>query len=384
MTNKVQILITGDFYGGTRCQELVQNKQFDRIFNNVTPLIQKADIAITNLEAPLIDNGQPIKKTGPAIKIAPQTIDALKFAGFNLVTLANNHIMDYGQHGLQSTIHLLEKHNIRYVGVGFNKEEASQTLFVEKHGISLAFINVAENEWSTTNGDYPGAHSLNIVANVRKIKEAKQKADFVILLYHGGLEMYTLPTPTMKETLRFFVDAGADAVLCHHSHCISGYEIYQQKPIFYGLGNFLFEPLETQIPDWYLGTMVQLAVDKTAGIQFEIIPIEQNLSKTGVYLLPENKTQEFLAKMETLNRIIANSTLLEKSFSNYVLSGPVAKTYREYLEPFNHLPFRILRRYKVFRSLLSAQKKRYYLNLMRCETHREVILKLMQHDSHSQ
>ena len=124
MGNSAQILITGDFYGGDRLEEQVLRKDYDLIFNDFLPIIRKADIAITNLEAPLLKIGSPIKKTGPAIKVIPETINAIKYAGFNILTLANNHIMDYGEVGLQSTLRLCVENNIESVGVGETYIEA--------------------------------------------------------------------------------------------------------------------------------------------------------------------------------------------------------------------------------------------------------------------
>lgn len=113
---------------------------------------------------------------------------------------------------------------------------------------------------------------MNLVHQYFAIKEAREKADSVVVIMHGGHETYQLPTPQMQQTYRFFVDIGADAVVNHHQHCYSGYEVYKNKPIFYGLGNFCFEPLGNVRPTWYEGYMVNLHFNADVEIKFDLIP----------------------------------------------------------------------------------------------------------------
>lgn len=380
MEKTAQILITGDFYGGKRIENLLLRKDYDQIFNDFLPIIRKADIAITNLEAPLLNSGQPIEKTGPVIKAVPETIEAIKYAGFNLLTLANNHIMDYGAEGLQSTLNLSENKDIATVGAGENIEKAAQTYFKEVNGIIIAIINIAENEWSTTNGNNPGAHPLNPVANYYKIKEAREKSDFVIVIVHGGHEMYHLPSPRMKETYRFFADSGADAVVGHHTHCYSGYELYNEKPIFYSLGNFLFESSTQKSDSWHTGFAVLLSLSKAKNVSFELIPYRQSNPYVGVNLLKDK--QPFNDKIAKLNSIIQDDVLLIKEFNSFI-KKELAKTYKAFLEPISMKPIRLLQKIGVLPSLLNKKKKRLYLNLIRCEAHRDVVTKLLHNDSHS-
>lgn len=380
MEETVQILITGDFYGGKRIENLILRNEYSQIFNDFLPIIRKADIAITNLEAPVLNNGQPIQKTGPAIKAVLETIDAIQYAGFNLLTLANNHIMDYGEEGLQSTLKLCEEKDIATVGAGYNFEKAAQTYFKEVNGIIIAIINIAENEWSTTIGITPGAHPLNPVANYYKIKEAKGKADSVIVIVHGGHETYELPSPRMKETYHFFVDAGADAVVGHHTHCYSGYELYNEKPIFYSLGNFLFESAAQKFDSWHTGFAVLLSLSKAKNVSFELIPYRQSNPYVGVNLLKDK--QSFNDKIAKLNSIIQDDALLNKEFNSFV-ENQLSKTYNAFLEPVSMKPLRLLQKIGFLPSMLNKKKKRLYLNLIRCEAHRDVVTKLLHNDSHS-
>lgn len=382
MKKKTEILLTGDFYGGYRIEEYILDRNFIELFNDFLPFIENANIAITNLEAPLLKNGNPIKKTGPAIKAIPDTIEALKFAGFNLITLANNHIMDFGTEGLLNTLKLCDENEISFVGAGENYQKASQTLYKEINDLKIAFINITENEWSTTTNNNAGAHPLNPVSNYYKIQEAKKLADFIIVIVHGGHETYKLPSPRMKVTYRFFVDAGADAVIGHHTHCYSGYEVYKNVPIFYSLGNFLFDSKKPRPESWYSGFAVRLYLSQIERLSFEIIPYIQNKHIVGVKILHDQEKVSFYNELEYLNAIIQDDILLEEKFNDF-MRNEIAKTYRSFLEPISKKPLRLLQKVGVMPSLLSKKKKRLYLNLIRCEAHRDIIIKLLNDDSNT-
>ena len=126
-------------------------------------------------------------------------------------------------------------------GGGKDVTQAGYILYRSVSGKQVAFINACEHEFSIATEDRGGSNALELVKVYRSITDARRQADYVVVIIHGGLEMYQLPTLRMKETYRFFVDAGADAVVNHHQHCFSGYEVYKGKPIFYGLGNFCFD-----------------------------------------------------------------------------------------------------------------------------------------------
>lgn len=374
MNHGIKVLITGDFYGGNRIENLILNESYDKIFNEFLPVIQDSNIAITNLESALTNSINSISKTGPAIKSHPKTIEALKNAGFNLVTLANNHIMDFGEPGLTDTLNLCKKNRINTVGAGLNANEAKSTFYIEINEKRLAFLNIAENEWSTTQGNEPGANALNPVTNFYAIQEAREKADFVFVIIHGGHETYNLPSPRMKETYRFFIDTGSDAVIGHHTHCYSGYEIYAGKPIFYSLGNFIFDSANKREPAWYEGFAVQFII-KSGEMTFKIIPYFQNRTKPGLELLNEEYNNKFNHKLEKLNEFIQDDAGLEISFKEHIKK--VKKSYSAFLEPHSNKYLFALQNRKILPSLLSQRKRLFLQNLLRCEAHRDVILYIL-------
>lgn len=375
MSNLIKILVTGDTNPGTgRVKRLVLNKTLRPLFGDFMEKIQGADISVTNLETPLIEQGTPIQKTGPNLKSPIQSAEVLKHAGINMVTLANNHIMDYGKAGLVSTIKACTSAGIDYVGAGNNSEHSRQPFVTEVRGIRWAFINVAENEFGTTRDDSPGAHALNPVQNFYRIREVRDVVDYVIVIIHGGHENYPLPSPRMKETYRFFVDAGADTVVGHHPHCYSGYEVYRNAPIFYSLGNFLFDKKHASSVGWNEGFMVEFTVGSD-GLKFEIIPYRQNGEKTGLRPLNADEMSTFEKNISRLNNIIADDGELENRFNEFCEVS--RNLYNSYVEPHSNKYLHALRNRNLFPSLLSQRKKRLLLNLTRCEAHRDVLIKVL-------
>lgn len=375
--SKVSIFISGDFCPIHRVASLLELKNVDVVFKDILPIIRNADISITNLECPLSDSNDAIKKTGPVIKGNPASLSFLEFAGFNILTLANNHILDYGQRGLEDTIKAIGRTDLKGIGAGMNYEDASNICFTKVNGLEIAFLNFAENEWSTTFGNNAGANPIDPILNFYQIKKAREIADKVIVICHGGHEMYRLPSPRMKKLFRFYVDSGADAVINHHTHVVSGYEVYHKAPIFYSLGNFLFDNPLKRNNLWNKGIAVVLNVTKD-NIDFTIYPFSQCNERAEIILQDGKAFQDEQDKMLSLNDIIADDDLLLNHFYEFVRSNK--KLYNTYLEPHGNRILNALRNRNLFPSLWNQRKKLYLLNLVRCESHRDIILNLLKEE----
>ena len=378
MSDSIRIIVTGDTHlGGGRVKEAALQRDAEMLFGEFLPMIKGADLSITNLESPLIDDGTPIAKTGPNLKSPVKSLKVLKDAGFDLVTLANNHIMDFGPEGLFSTLESCRSTGIETTGAGNSLNEANQPFIRDIRGIKLSVINIAENEFGTTQNGTPGCHPLDPVQNYYSIKKAKEESDIVIVIVHGGHEHYELPSPRMKETYRFFADAGADAVIGHHTHCVSGYEIYNGTPILYSLGNFLFDSKNSfsgTITPWHTGVIAELNVN-SEGVRFELRPFIQNAEEVGLRPLTKTERKEYDKNTEQLNKTIQQDKLLAESFDDYC--NRVNRMYSSYIEPHSFRLLHALRNRNILPSMLSGRKKRLLLNLTRCEAHRDVLIKTL-------
>jgi len=223
----MNILITGDTCPIGRNQGFFQRGNTMSLLNDLRPEFEKADISVVNLECPLIQKEAPIEKCGPNLGAPVDCANGLKAMGIDVVGLANNHIMDHGPQGLWITIKALGEHGIAHVGAGENVDKARKILVREVHGIRIGIFAVAEHEFGIATKNAPGANPLDVIDFVRNINEHRSEFDKLIVLVHGGNEHYQYPRPGLMDICRFYVEQGASAVICQHSHCVGCMETYQ-------------------------------------------------------------------------------------------------------------------------------------------------------------
>lgn len=364
----MKILIASDFAPQNRVSALFAEKKYAEVLGEVKPIIDQTDFSIVNLEAPVIyDKPTPIVKTGPNLLCSENAVEALKWAGIDCVTLANNHFYDQGEQGVEGTLKACEKFGMSYVGAGRNIQEAETILYKEIEGKTLAIVNCCEHEWSIASDDHGGSNPLNPIKQYYAIKEAKKKADYVLVIVHGGIEMYQYPTPRMQETYRFFIDAGADAVVNHHQHCYSGYEVYNGKPIFYGLGNFCFDKNNGKDGIWNYGYMVELELKD--GVCFKLFPYKQCSEQPKVSLLEPNASQ---TEIETINQIIFEKDALQKRWETFANQGN--SFYLGALEPFHGRLYCALKARHLLPSFVSKKGLSHIKGVIQCESHRERLM----------
>lgn len=374
----MNILIAGDFCPQARVKQLCEEGKYTEILENAREVVKDADFSIVNFECPVTCGGeQPIEKKGPNLQCSEKGVEAIKWTDFDCCTLANNHLLDFGERGVINTLEACKKLGIETVGGGKNLEEASQVLFKSINGNTLAVINCCEHEFSIATDNTAGANPLNPVKQYYAIKEARTKSDYVLVIIHGGHEHWQLPSIRMQETYRFFIDAGADAVVNHHQHCFSGYEIYKGKPIFYGLGNFCFDNPHITSGIWNEGFMVQLQFDNS--IDFQIYPYIQCDKEPCVQLL---EPSSYESRIEELNRIIADPELLQKYQNDFYRENE--RNYTQLFEPHDNRLINALRRRGLIPSLISKKRKNMALDFIQCESHRDRLIYHLLHYNNKQ
>lgn len=375
----MKIIITGDFCPINRNASHINKHQFDMMFNGFEKIIAEVDYAVVNLECPITDSKTKINKTGPCLKSNMNALKALKYAKFDLLTLANNHILDYGEMGVIDTLKNAKEFSFDTIGAAKNISEASMPLIKNIKGIKIGFINIAENEFCAATIHTAGAYTVNEIDNHYKIKSLSEECDKVIIIYHGGREHYQLPSPKLRERLRFYVNSGADAIVAHHTHCFSGYEYFNGKPIFYGLGNFIFDyKKKYQKGKWTQGYAVILKIDEK--IDFELVPYNQGREENHLISLMDTKEKEkFNEEIKILNNIIVNDELFFNEWEKYIQTQKLF--YNSSLIIQNDYLRAVINK-KLFPLLPYSKKhKRLLLNLMRCETHREITLKTLENET---
>lgn len=373
----MNILIAGDFASTDRVKSQIEDGNFSCL-ENIKSIVKSADYSIVNFESPVVTRiAEPIKKSGPHLSCSDRAVKCIADAGFKCVTLANNHFRDYGQIGVEDSISAFKKYGLDYVGGGVDLEEAERVLYKEVDGYTIAIVNLCENEWSIASEVYGGSASLNPVRNYYAIQEAKEKSNFVLVVVHGGIEYYQYPTSRMVDTYRFFIDAGADAVINHHQHCYSGYEVYHDKPIFYGLGNFCFDSISNHDTNWNNGYMVMLKIHKDS-VKFDIIPYCQCAANPNVEILDDVDLEKFKIKIDHINQIIVDPKAVKIELNSYI--DKHNSSYIFSLEPLRNKYYRKLQRMGLLPRLMKGLTLRYWFNRMNCESHRDVLMQVMGRD----
>ena len=370
----MKVLVAGDYCPQGRVSDRFMRKDYQSVLGDVKDSISNVDYSIVNLECPICSGGEmAIHKCGPNLKCLENGIEAAIWAGFNCFTLANNHFLDYGKEGVKNTLDACVRNKIDKVGGGESLEEASKTLYKKIEGKIIAVINCCEHEFSIATDTTAGSNPLNPIQQYYAIKKARTLSDYVLVIVHGGHEHYQLPSVRMQETYRFFIDAGADAVVNHHQHCYSGYEYYNDKPIVYGLGNFCFDEGYKGTNLWHEGYMVE--INFSDNISIVLHPYTQCAEDAVVKFVSD--PTDFKKSIEYLNGIISDAKLLKEKQNEYYKNSVMSS--RLLFEPINFRYAKALQR----RGWLPFLHSRYNLtrifNYINCEAHRDKVLYALTH-----
>jgi poly-gamma-glutamate capsule biosynthesis protein CapA/YwtB (metallophosphatase superfamily) len=240
---ELRISAVGDIMlDGTARPEMEKNG-YDYAFDGTRDLLKQSHIVIGNLEGPLTTRGKKEADKKYIFRSPPNKVArALRQAGFDVVSLANNHSLDYGIVGMEDSIDSLASHGIRHMGAGNSSREARAPTFVPVGNQMVAFLAYSltfpESYWATSK--QPGTafgHETHVVADV---KRAREFADVVVVSFHWGQESKTELREYQTRLGRAAIDAGAQAVVGHHPHILQGIEHYKDGVILYSLGNYTF------------------------------------------------------------------------------------------------------------------------------------------------
>lgn len=237
------IVITGDILLAGRAQRLIEEEGPAAPFAEVSAALRGADLAIGNLECALSTRGKRADKKY-TFRADPTTAAALSEAGFDIITLANNHSVDYGREALADTMQALREAGIAFVGAGEDAERARQpvTMAAGEPPVKIAVLAFSNMEPVSfyAGPSRPGTNPAQPSVIKQSVSAARRQADIVIALFHWGGERDPSPTARQRELAYAAADAGADLVVGHHPHVLQGFERRGHSLIAYSLGNFLF------------------------------------------------------------------------------------------------------------------------------------------------
>lgn len=297
----VVITAVGDIMlAGSGSRTLAQ-QGLDHAFGGTVGELRKGDILVGNLEAPITTAGVEFSGKKFRFRTRPETAEILSRIGFSVLTLANNHIMDFGAGGLSDTLRYLDRAGIRHAGAGTTLSEARREALVQVKGKRVAFLaySLTYPEEFFARRDRPGT-APGLDASIREdVGRMRPAADYVVVSVHWGAEGKGFPKAYQQRVARVAIDAGADLVLGHHPHVLQGVERYRGRTIFYSLGNFTFGSRSVVADRSMIARITLNGVDQRA----DIVPI--NVLNSEVRFRPTvlagGRAQEVIQRINRLS-----------------------------------------------------------------------------------
>ena len=357
----MRIAITGDLF--------LEHPDTFQIGEDVQQLLCSCDYRIVNLEGPVFTadiNNVPLK-SGPRLKQPEGVVRILEGLGANMLSLANNHQMDYGVDGLLQTRTILRD---RYTLAGCGTwNDAYKMYVIEKDGLKVGVLNFCEMQFGMLSDEWAQGENAIGCAWVNHprvnllILENKKKVDFLVAIVHAGVEMVDVPLPEWRDRYREMICLGCDAVIAHHPHVVQGYEEYRGKPIAYSLGNFCFVGDDSRnSKTWNTGAVAILNIDKE-GVQFYTVGVK-TVERSRLCVVPEeewnnhiNTLNSYLLGEKYLGRVNFFCQKLIDGYRNAFAMGGLFPADKHWPK---HLARVIIRRYNAVHTL----------NNLQCESHR--------------
>ena len=272
---EITIAAVGDIMLGHRAEPYLMKEGPGYPFVNVLPALRQADVIVGNLENPISSRGEAVENKKFTLRAAPVAVDALKAGGIRVVSLANNHILDFGPLALQDTLRFLGENTILSSGAGMNLDDARAPAMLRVGDRTIAFLSysltfpVEFYASAGRPGTAPG-YKEYVKADIQKVRPL---ADLVVVSFHWGAELMPAAKDYQRELGHLSIDWGADLILGHHPHILQELELYRGRLIAYSLGNFVFgsESEKTNTSIILLCTFKEKAL-----VRVEVVPLDVN------------------------------------------------------------------------------------------------------------
>lgn len=375
----INILVGGDVYPSEENRVLFENGSIEKLFGSLVNEFASADYCSVNLECALTHTNNPIYKAGPNLKSSPESINGISALGIDLISMSNNHILDYGEVGLADTLDAINSKSIEYVGVGKNKTAARRIHYKDIKGKKIAFIAVCEHEFTVATETSAGANLFDPYDTIDDIEEASKYADVVIVFYHGGKEHYKYPSPRLQKLCRALADRGADYIFCQHSHCIGSYEQYKKCHILYGQGDFIMG--NSIVTDRTEGLLIKIKISEKNEIEF--LPVKR---RNGcVDFAAEDEKQAILRAFDERSKNLQDKEFLAQEWKKFCLANK--NWYYSVFDSHSRIVRGVDR--KLFHGALLKKgydkgKSLNIFGVLICEAHLELLQTLFEHDYLSQ
>lgn len=319
VSKEAVLCFAGDVMMDSYIAEYIKENGVDYPWSSVSDVLKEADISVVNLETSVSTRGYTKKPAGYGFRSNPKTLEGLKNAGIDLVSIANNHVLDFGKEAFYDTLRYLDEYKIDYAGGGENKSKAEELKVLEKNGIKFGFISytsiIPNSTWIASDnspgiagfkGDKDGYGHL-----VKNIKASKDKCDILIVILHWGVEYDKVPKKWQTDIAHALVDSGADVIYGHHPHVLQGIEIYKDRPILYSTGNFVF--LKNDDECGKTGVF-QMTFDKKGFKKGKFIPVSINYCRANILKNDDEKGKNIINMLTNLSAKFGTKISLDGEF----------------------------------------------------------------------
>lgn len=295
---EIVMVFAGDIYMSDYVLKAYNEDGIDGIVSSeLKEEMINADIAMANQEFAFSTGGTKAPNKQYTFRVDPKYSKAFEEMGLDIVSLANNHSLDYGEIALQDSMKTLEDIKIKYVGAGNNIKEARETKYFDVKNKKIAYLAASRvipvTEWNAGENK-PGLFTTyDPTRLIEEIKVAKENSDYVVVYVHWGIEKNTHPESYQRNMAKQYIDAGADLVVGSHPHVLQGIEYYNGKPIVYSLGNFIFYNTINQT------ALLKVTIDKDNNTSIRLLPCVASNAKTE--FISEDKKEEFYSYIESIS-----------------------------------------------------------------------------------
>lgn len=272
--NSITLLAVGDIMLSRNVeQKMIAKNDWKYPFEKTSDITSSADLTFGNLETTIL-KGDAVKSGSFYFRTDPKAVEGLQSAGFDVLSLANNHMMNFSREGIDSTIKNLDAAGISHAGAGLSEDAIYQPVIREVKGIKFGFLaySYSNDEVTDKKGGIYGVAEMDVEKMKTQVASLRKIADVVVVSMHAGTEYATEPSGAQVKFARAAVDAGADLVIGHHPHVVETFEKYKSGYIIYSLGNFVFDQMFSD--ETRLGTMAKITFDGNKIAKVDFIPIK--------------------------------------------------------------------------------------------------------------
>lgn len=254
-------------------RKMIAKKDWKYPFRKTEDITSSADIAFGNLETPIL-KGDTVPSNSMLFRTDPQAVEGLQFAGFDVLSLANNHMMNFGHDGLQSTLNNLDSAGISHAGAGLSLDGIYRPVIKNVKSVKFGFLAYSYSNEQSRDGseNIYGVAKLDAGLMKSQVADLRKNADVVIASMHAGTE-YSIDSGSAQVNFaRGAIDAGADLVIGHHPHVVGTFEKYKDGYIIYSLGNFIFDQMWSD--ETRLGAVAKITFDKNKIVKIDFVPVK--------------------------------------------------------------------------------------------------------------